>query len=205
MKLIRNSGTDRVLDLISRDLAPGNRIDLMSASGWSLFAFEALKGAGRLSSARLLVPADATEFGPLGNAADRPARNRLQVPSLAKQFAEWIRGKADVRRAPGAIPQGLLVLRGPDGKARNAVHGSFGFSTDGLGITPGNPLSFIQASESESEAEMLAPGGSKSSGRALAINLTRKLPFCKLSTNWRLHEAGPIERLCGDALPPVQG
>lgn len=156
MKLIRNAGTDRVVDLISPELVSGNQIDLMTASG-SLFAFEALQeGASKLSAARLLVPADAADFSPLGNAADRPARNRLQAPNLAKQFAEWIRGKAEVRCAPGAIPQGLAVLRGPDGKARQAVHGSFGLSTDGLGITPGNPLSFIQASETAQEAEALA-------------------------------------------------
>ncbi|MBW0172131.1 MAG: helicase [Hydrogenophaga sp.] len=155
MKLIRNAGADRVVDLISPELASGNQIDLMTAPG-SLFAFEALQnGASKLSAARLLLPADASEFNLLGNAADRPARNRLQAPSLARQFAEWIRGKAEVRCAPDTIPQGLAVLRGPDGKARQAVHGSFGLSTDGLGITPGNPLSFIQASESEQEAEML--------------------------------------------------
>lgn len=156
MKLIRNAGTNRVVDLISPELVSGNQIDLMTASG-SLFAFEALQeGASKLSAARLLVSADDADFCPLGNSADRPARNRLQAPNLAKQFAEWIRGKAEVRCAPGAIPQGLAVLRGPDGKARQAVHGSFGLSTDGLGITPGNPLSFIQASESAEEAEALA-------------------------------------------------
>ncbi|SHM72721.1 helicase-related protein [Rhizobacter sp. OV335] len=156
MNLIRNAGTDRVVDLILSELASGNQLDLMTASG-SLFAFEALhEGANKLRAARLVIPADASDFNPLGNAADRPARNRLQAPTLARQFAEWLRGKAEVRCAPGAIPQGLAVLRGPDGKVRRAVHGSFGLSTDGLGITPGNPLSFIQASETTHEAELLA-------------------------------------------------
>ncbi|MGJ7521730.1 helicase-related protein [Variovorax sp. LT1P1] len=156
MKLIRNAGTDRVVDLISPELASGNRLDLMTASG-SLYAFEAIQeGAGKLSSARLMVAADTSGFSPLGNDADRPARNRLNAPSLAKQFADWVSGKAEVRCAPGAIPQGLAVLRGSDGKALRAVHGSFGLSTDGLGITPGNPLSFIQASETAQEAEALA-------------------------------------------------
>ena len=34
--------------------------------------------------------------------------------------------------------------------------GSFAFSTDGLGVTPGNPLSLIQASENLAEAQMLS-------------------------------------------------
>lgn len=39
---------------------------------------------------------------------------------------------------------------------QQAVLGSFGFSTDGLGITPGNPLSLIQAAENPAEAQMLS-------------------------------------------------
>ena len=156
MKLIRNAGTDRVVDLLAPDLVPGNQLDLMTAAS-SLFAFEALReGAGKLDAARLLLPAEASHLNPLGSEGDRPARNRLQAPSLARHFAEWIRAKVEIRCAQGTIPQGLTVVRGPDGKARQAVHGSFGLSTDGLGITPGNPLSFIQASESGQEAEMLA-------------------------------------------------
>ena len=156
MKPIRNAGADRVLDIVAPELAPGNKMDLMTSTG-SLFAYDALRaGTKTLSSARLVVPADASEFGLLGNASDRSARNKLQTPALAKQLADWIRAKADVRCAPGSIPQGLAVLRDPDGKARRALHGSFGLSTDGLGITPGNPLSFIQVSESEQEATTLA-------------------------------------------------
>jgi len=156
MKLIRNAGADRVIDLILPELATGNQMDLLTASG-SLFAFESMQeGASKLGSARLVVPAEVDAFQLLGGESDRPARNRLQAPRLARQFADWIRDKEEVRSAPSAVPQGLAVLRGPDGNPRQAVHGSFGLSTDGLGITPGNPLSFIQASETPQEAEMLA-------------------------------------------------
>lgn len=156
MKLVRNAGTDRVLDLIAPELVDGNKIDLLTASG-SLFAFEALpQGAGKIGGIRLVMPSDATKWCPLGNADDRPARNRLQVPSLARNFAEWLRSKADVRFAPGVVPQGLAVLRGSDGSPRKAVHGSFSFSTEGLGVTAGNPLNFIQSAESAQEAELLA-------------------------------------------------
>ena len=40
--------------------------------------------------------------------------------------------------------------------ADQAVLGSFAFSTDGLGLTPGNPLNLFQASESADEATKLA-------------------------------------------------
>ena len=156
MKLVRNAGTDRVLDLIQPQLNKGTQLDLLTPAA-SLFAFEALReGAARLAGARVVLPCDKADLALLGGEADRPARNRLQAPRLARLMAEWVRAKAEVRRAPNTIPQGLAVVRGPEGAPLQAVHGSFGLSTDGLGLTPGNPLSFIQASESREEAQMLA-------------------------------------------------
>lgn len=156
MKLIRNAGTDRVLDLIQPQLNAGARLDLLTPSA-SLFAYDAVReGAAQLGSTRLVLPGEAADLALLGTDADRPSRNRLQAPRLARLMADWLESKAEVRRAPGAIPQGLAVVRGPDGAARQAVHGAFGLTTDGLGLTPGNPLSFIQASETQDEAGMLA-------------------------------------------------
>ena len=156
MKLVCNAGTGRVLDLIRPQLTTGATLDLLTPSA-SLFAYDAIReGAAQLSSTRLVLPGVAADLALLGAEADRPARNRLNVPRLARLLAEWLGSKAEVRRAPGAIPQGLAVVRGADGAARQAVHGAFGLSTDGLGLTPGNPLSFIQASESPDEASMLA-------------------------------------------------
>lgn len=47
-------------------------------------------------------------------------------------------------------------MRAPDGTPEQVVLGSFALSTDGLGLTPGNPLNLIQASESAGEAAQLA-------------------------------------------------
>jgi len=70
------------------------------------------------------------------------------------------------------------------------VLGSFAFSTDGLGLTPGNPLSLIQASESTDEATQLAkwidhqwaalgaqPGGSEQLIQALFAMGEHQAPF----------------------------
>src|SRR5438105_10931429 len=155
MKLIRNAGTDRVLDLIEPQLVPGHRLDLLTPTA-SIFAFEAIrKGASLLAGARFVLPSEKVDLALQGSEQDRAARNRLQAPRLAKLFAEWLRAKGEFRHAPGAIPQGLAVVRGKDGEPLQAVHGSFGLTTDGLGLTPGNPLNFIQASETPVEGEML--------------------------------------------------
>ena len=133
---------------------------------FSLFAFaEVLADVPRLANARLVVPAHRPKDGSvsvheqlelLGSKADRAARNKLHAPWLARKFAARLDAKAQVRHASGAIPQGTMVLRDDQGTAQQAVLGSFAFSTEGLGITPGNPLSLIQTSESPAEAQMLS-------------------------------------------------
>lgn len=47
-------------------------------------------------------------------------------------------------------------MRGPDGAPAQVILGSFAFNTSGLGLTPGNPLNLIQASETADEAAQLA-------------------------------------------------
>ena len=165
MKFVSNAGTDRVVDLVRPWLKPNHQLDVVSPS-FSLFAFaEVLADVPRLANARLVVPAHRPkddsvsvheQLQLLGTKADRATRNKLQAPWLARKFAAWLDAKAQVRHASGAIPQGTMVLRDDQGTAQQAVLGSFAFSTEGLGITPGNPLSLIQTSESPAEAQMLS-------------------------------------------------
>jgi hypothetical protein len=156
MRLIQNTGADRVIDLVRPHLANGNVFDCVTPS-LSLFAFaelrEALLGVG---SAHLILPPDDEGLQFLGGEGDRAARNSLRARWLANQFVKWMKDKVEVRRASGRVPQGAAVMRRPDGSPEQVVFGSFAFSTDGLGLIPGNPLSLIQASESADEASQLA-------------------------------------------------
>ncbi|WP_374408798.1 hypothetical protein [Hydrogenophaga sp.] len=166
MKFVSNAGTDRVLDLIRPWLKRGYKLDVVSDS-FSLFAFsELLNELPLLDKARIVVPplrkageassAHQDDLSLLGTTADRQSRNKLQSQWLARKMMHWLEAKAEVHSAKGSIPQGTLVLRDDAGDAQQAVLGSFGFSTEGLGITPGNPLNLIQASENASEARMLS-------------------------------------------------
>jgi hypothetical protein len=156
MKLLRNTGAERVIDLIRPWVGPGNRLDIVTPT-LSLFAFaEVLSDISKLAQARLLLPPDGSDLALLGTAADRGARNRLQSRWLFKRCAGWLQEKVELRRAHGAVPQGAIVLRDHDGRPQQAVLGSFAFSTEGLGITPGNPLSLIQASETAEESALLS-------------------------------------------------
>lgn len=165
MKFVGNAGTDRVVDVVRPWLKANHQLDLVSPS-FSLFAFaEFLADIPRLANARLVVPPQRSQdgsasvheqLGLLGTKADRAARNKLQGPWLGRKFSTWLEAKAQVRYASGSIPQGTIVLRDDQGTAQQAVLGSFAFSTEGLGITPGNPLSLIQASENPAEAHTLS-------------------------------------------------
>ena len=156
MRLIQNSGTDRVIDLVRPRLVPGGKLACVTPS-FSLFAFAELREAvSKLGHVRLILPATDDSLELLGGDGDRAARNRLQARWLANQCAKWLSAKVDLRRAQGSVPQGAAVMSAPDGTVDQVVLGSFAFSTDGLGLTPGNPMSLIQASESHDEAAQLA-------------------------------------------------
>jgi len=156
MKLIRNTGTDRVIDLIQPHLRSGNQLDCISPT-FSLFAFTQLRAAlFDLGRTHLILPSEEGSLELLGAEGDRADRNRLQARWLANQCLKWLSEKVDIRRALGPVPQGAVVMRAEDAKPEQVILGSLAFSTAGLGLTPGNPLSLIQASESSDEAVQLA-------------------------------------------------
>ncbi|SOE81309.1 SNF2 family N-terminal domain-containing protein [Caballeronia arationis] len=156
MKIIHNTGSDRVIDLIRPHLKRGNELACATPT-FSLFAFaELLESLSVLEKVRLIFPADDTALEFLGSVDDRAARNRLQARWLANRCAQWISERVELRRALGSVPQGAAVLKNSREDTEQVVLGSFAFTTNGLGLTPGNPLNLIQASESQVEAAQLA-------------------------------------------------
>jgi hypothetical protein len=91
----------------------------------------------------------------VGATSDRTYRNRLQLRWLAKQCATWLEAKADVKNAPGMIPQATMIAGGADAALKRVITGNCPFTTEGLGITPGNQFSLIQAAESAEECAIL--------------------------------------------------
>ena len=156
MKLIQNSGTCRVIDLIRPSLVSGSELGCVTPF-FSLFAFAELQELlSHLKQVRLILPADDDSLQLLGSDGDRSARNRLQARWLALRCAQWVAEKVELRRASGNVPQGAAVLTDAATQSQQIVMGSFAFSTDGLGLTPGNPLNLIHASESALEASQFS-------------------------------------------------
>lgn len=156
MRLLKNTGADRVIDLLDPKLQKDGQLDIVTPE-FSLFAFSALQAKlVTIRQSNIVIPSIDGELRLMGNEADRPARNQLLSRWLAKRCAEWAKGKAEVRVARGKVPQGVAVVRDSNGAAQQVVMGFFGLTSDGLGITPGNPLNLIQASDTADEAAMLS-------------------------------------------------
>lgn len=153
MKLIRNSGTDRVLDALNAVLAPGCSLDLATPE-LSLFAFAQLRGMLEGLTCRLVVPDPAAnDLALLGGSADRAARNKLHARWLAALCARWIGASVRVQQAP-PLPQSTVVVHQSEGGAA-ALTGACPLTTAGLGLTPGNQFGLIQYAESPDEAAVL--------------------------------------------------
>ena len=156
MKLIKNSGNDRVVDALREVLGTESSLDVASPA-FSLFAFAEVRSLlEKVAHCRLVLPTtQGADLNLLGSETDRPFRNRLQVRWLARQCAEWINNKADVRGAPAFLPQSTLITAHKDTGPHRVITGNCPFTTAGLGITPGNQFSLIQCSETSEEWTLL--------------------------------------------------
>ena len=155
MKLIKNTGKDRVIDALRAGLTATSKLDIATPA-FSIFAFAELAAQLQaLASCRLLLPVAQSDLQLLGSEADRPYRNQLTTRCLARRCAEWIASRSEVRQTNSLLPQSSLIASDTDPALNRAITGQCPFTTNGLGLTPGNPFSLIQCSESPSECATL--------------------------------------------------
>jgi hypothetical protein len=152
MKLLRNSGNERVIDRLREWIKPDSSVDLMSPE-FSLYAFaETQDILKKVGSSRILLGSDAAIAETLfGGSGDIAARGKLQGRWLAKMASEWLGKQAEVRHALKEPPQSIIVVS--DKGDRHVVTGTCSFSTGGLGIAPGDQLGLIQQSDTDAEAD----------------------------------------------------
>ena len=156
MKLIKNTGSERVIGELREALAPPSSLDLASPA-FSIFAFAELRDLlEKLDACRVVIPAtNGHDLGLTGSETDRAFRNRLQLRWLARECAAWVKKKVDLRGAPALLPQSILIAGKPDSALHRVITGNCAFTTEGLGVTPGNQFSLIQCSEKPEESAIL--------------------------------------------------
>lgn len=154
MRLLSNTGNERVIDELRHALTPGATLAAASPA-FSLFAFSELRQhLENLASCRLVLGADADLLGLTGTAGDLPFRNRLNTHWLARECAAWINSRVDLRSATGPLPQSILIASQPDAEGKTVFAGNCALSTDGLGVSPGNQFGLIQRSERPEESAL---------------------------------------------------
>jgi hypothetical protein len=158
MKIIRNTASERICDLLQPHLTRGRKLDLLSAHA-SIYAYQLwLKELGSLDGCRMILPhGDGASLSVQGSAADRAQRNQLTMRWLSRHMMEWIQDKGvQFKQASAAVPQGIMVVHDEHGHPLHSFMGSLSFSTDGLGAAPVNPMALVQASDFSAEAALIA-------------------------------------------------
>jgi hypothetical protein len=154
MRLVQNTGNDRVVDLLRDWAVPGSAIDVMSPA-FSIFAYAEVQDLLESSSCRLLLGApDEVEASLFGNSADIASRGKLQGRWLAKLAADWINARSEVRYSSSTPPQSLISVVAAN--RRRMLLGTCALTTEGLGLTPSARMGLVQATDTEEEATAFA-------------------------------------------------
>ncbi len=145
--LIDNKGQRKVGDALRGDIKPNARLSIIS-SLFSVYGYAALKHQlSRIDSLRLLLPVnDVDAIAPndaqplykaeiTGGDGDRRFRNTLNLTQIARECAQWLARKADIRAVTLPVYQNLFHIENSAGGAA-AICGSSAFTSSGLGFTP---------------------------------------------------------------------
>ena len=143
MKLLDNKKTGKVGDVVRDSLGKGGKLSILSGL-FSIHAFEALKkGLNQVDSVRLLFTKllqirdsdqNPTAISLTGNQFERRFRNQLSNQRIARECADWLKNKAEVKTVlqPQVVSQNLLHIE--NSGSTTAIQGSSNFTASGMGF-----------------------------------------------------------------------
>ena len=149
MRMMANSGNDRVVDLFElrrRGSAVGLDIAAGDVSIWGAELAMAQLGSARL---RLLLGGE-RGWSLTGGRTDRAKRNELRGRALARSLQTLV-AAAETKQARLALAQSMILAPGLAG-----VVGDCAPTTGGLGLAPPDRLGFVHCAENEADLRMLA-------------------------------------------------
>lgn len=163
--IIDNRGDNTVSTAFRRLTGATHRIDLLPHAISLAGADELLSQADELT-ARVLLPqpihrihAESTGIPNLfGDALDRPFRHRLLQAFTARQFAAWLRSKAQVRAALRTDRINFSVLAGTNTSQPHdqfAIHGTLRLTLSGLGLAGVATHDLLTLHEGEAANELV--------------------------------------------------
>ncbi|WP_434565240.1 helicase-related protein [Thermoanaerobacterium thermosaccharolyticum] len=149
----------RVIDELKAELRKGSKLSIISAY-FTIYAYEELKKElSKIDSMRFIfteptfVRKDQELYREYfivrhpekkisGNEFEIKLRNEMKQAAIAKECAEWLEKKAEIKslRRPNPAQPRLVYIDNPEDNV--LIHGTVDFTTDGLGITPSNRLDY---------------------------------------------------------------
>ena len=144
--LLDNKTQGKVGETLAGSIGQDARLAIVS-SLFSIYGYKSLrKVLSEVQSLRLLLPVLKVSqesvaddrfrlLDPSGGEQDRQFRNALNVSRVARECAEWLEQKTEIKTVTSPVPQNLFHVKNPDGEAL-AIHGSSSFTSSGLGFTP---------------------------------------------------------------------
>lgn len=158
--LIDNRGHGTVGRTLSEQTQNGADLSILT-SALSVYAYEGLRETlQRVAATRLLLPSSPPFDQPFcfagltDDRADRSFRNELNSSVVARDFAEWIARKAEVRAITKPAGHNLVHVANSDGDAL-AIHGSSNFTSVGVGRIPGDGYAMNTAATAPAETAAL--------------------------------------------------
>ena len=158
MKLLDNKAHGTVVDALRAALSRAESASVLT-DAWSVFAWQALqRELQQLDSLRVLltqptqpsasVTPELLAQSLLGGPEERPLRNSLSAPTIARACAAWLASNVQFKTTAAAVPHSLyhVTRRGSD---PIAIQGSASFTAPGLGLVPSSRFELATAYEGE--------------------------------------------------------
>ena len=133
-QLLDNKGQGKVGDALVSNIKADARLSIISGC-FSIYGYALLKEQlKQVDALRLLIPdyrsrpvsKTGSTFnvpGLTGNEVDRRFRNSLNLIEIARECADWLRQKAEIKAVTSTVPSNLFHIQNPEGDS-HAIHGS---------------------------------------------------------------------------------
>lgn len=155
-KMLDNKVNGKVGDELRANLQKGSKLSIISAY-FTIYAYNELKKElSKIDKMRFIFTEptfvkkvnelireyyiDKNEKAISGNEFEIKLRNELKQSHIAKECAEWLREKVEIKslRYPNPAQPRLIYIENPDENI--SINGTVDFTTDGLGITHSNRI-----------------------------------------------------------------
>ena len=158
LKIIDNHQNGTVADELRSKVSKDSKLSILSAF-FSIYAYADLKKElDKVRSARFIFSdpifarnetgTESREFSIRRNSIrslggsefEMRLRNEMKQSAIARECAEWLRSKAEIRSLKASNPAQLRLIHIDSGDNSVSISGTVDFTADGLGITPSSRI-----------------------------------------------------------------